>query len=108
MREPAHTHSACGMVLADHCSTAIKSERAIMSKHTDSKNETPEVGEGNHEADRRYRDATERFIAEGKVEPAAAEAVRAVNDKDERRVLKQAEEAGRAPAKRGKSASKAD
>ena len=55
-------------------------------------------GEGDREADRHYRDATARFIAEGKVAPAAAEAVRALDDKDERRVLEQAEAAGRAPA----------
>ena len=58
-----------------------------------------EVGEGNHAADQRYRDATERFIAEGKVEPAAAEAVRALDDKTQRRALEEAEARGRAPAR---------
>jgi hypothetical protein len=57
-----------------------------------------EVGEGNHAADQRYREATERFIAEGKVAPAAAEAVRALDDKKERRALEEAEARGRAPA----------
>ena len=57
-----------------------------------------EIGEGNHAADQRYRDATERFIAEGKVEPAAAEAVRALDDKKQRRALEEAEARGRAPA----------
>lgn len=56
-------------------------------------------GEGDHEADRRYREATERFVAEGKVAPAATEAVRAVDDEREREELRRAEELGRARAK---------
>ena len=86
-----------------------------MSKKTDtgvvkpiSEANTEEIGEGNHAADRRYREATETFIAEGKVAAAAREAQRAVEDEREGRELKQAEERGRAPANRqpspGKSA----
>jgi len=52
-------------------------------------------GEGNRAADRRYRDATKRFIDEGKVEPAADEAREAVEDEAQRAELERAEEAGR-------------
>ena len=38
----------------------------------------PEKGEGNHEADLRYREETKRFIADGKVEGAAEEAKEAL------------------------------
>jgi hypothetical protein len=57
-----------------------------------------EPGEGNHEADRRYRDATKRFIDEGKVEPAAKNARHAIDDDKERAELEKAEELGRARA----------
>ena len=40
-------------------------------------------GEGNHEADRRYREATKRFIAGGHVEEAAEEAKRALAEDPE-------------------------
>jgi hypothetical protein len=53
-------------------------------------------GEGDHEADRRYREATERFIAEGKVEPAAEEARRAMEEDPEE--LEKAEEEGKSRA----------
>lgn len=56
-------------------------------------------GEGNRSADRRYRDATRQFIAEGKVAKAAEEARRALDDDDEREELKRAKEAGRSRAK---------
>lgn len=84
-----------------------------MSKKTDtgvakpiSEANTEEIGEGNHAADRRYREATEKFIAEGKVEGAAREAQRAVEDEREGRELRQAEERGRAPAGRQPDAAK--
>ena len=84
-----------------------------MSKTTDtgvakpiSEANTEEIGEGNHAADRRYREATEKFIAEGKVPAAAREAQRAVEDEREGRELKQAEERGRAPASRPADVSK--
>jgi hypothetical protein len=51
-------------------------------------------GEGNHEADRQYREATKRFVAGGRVEEAAEEAKRALaEDPDE---LEEAEEEGKA------------
>lgn len=68
--------------------------------------DTEEIGEGNQAADRRYRDATEKFVAEGKVDGAAREAQRAVEDEDERRELERAEEQGRAPARRRPDVSK--
>jgi hypothetical protein len=57
------------------------------------KQNLPEKGEGNHEADRRYREATKRFISRGDVEEAAREAQRAreVNPDE----LDAAEKAGR-------------
>jgi hypothetical protein len=53
-------------------------------------------GEGDHEADARYRDETERFIAEGDVEQAAEEAKRAMADDPEE--LEEAEREGRSRA----------
>ena len=57
---------------------------------------TDEPGEGNHEADRRYRESTRKFVDSGAVEPAAKEARRAVDDPAEREELKEAEKAGKA------------
>lgn len=54
----------------------------------------PEKGEGNHEADRRYREETKRFIDSGRVEQAAGEAKRALEEDGE--ALEAAEEEGRA------------
>ena len=54
-----------------------------------------EPGEGNREADRRYREATRKFVDSGAVEPAAKEARRAVDDEREREELKEAEKVGK-------------
>jgi hypothetical protein len=54
-----------------------------------------ELGEGNRAADRRYRDATKKFVDSGAVEPAAEEARRAVDDAEEREELKDAEKIGK-------------
>jgi hypothetical protein len=43
----------------------------------------PEKGEGNHSADRRYREETRRFIDSGRVEEAAEEAKRALDQDGE-------------------------
>jgi hypothetical protein len=56
-------------------------------------NNVPEKGEGNHEADRRYRDATKRFVESGQVDEAAMEAERALLEEQEE--LEAAEAAGR-------------
>jgi len=56
-------------------------------------------GEGDREADRHYREATERYVADGKVGPAAKEAERALDDEGQRRELERAEEIGRSRAK---------
>jgi hypothetical protein len=53
----------------------------------------PEKGEGNHEADRRYRDETKRFIDSGRVEEAAEDAKRALDE--DGAALAAAEEEGR-------------
>jgi hypothetical protein len=60
------------------------------------KNGVPAKGEGDHEADRRYRDETERFIASGRVDEAAREAQRAVSEDAEE--LEEAEREGRSRA----------
>lgn len=57
------------------------------------------VGEGNQAADRRYREATRQYIAEGKVARAADEASRALDDEKEREELERAEREGRSRAK---------
>ena len=54
-----------------------------------------EVGEGNHDADRRYREATEKYVKSGAVEPAAKEARRAIDDPRQREELKKAEDEAR-------------
>jgi len=56
-------------------------------------------GEDNREADRNYREATEKYVAEGKVAHAAKEAERALDDDGERSELERAEEIGRSRAK---------
>lgn len=57
------------------------------------KDQVPAKGEGNHEADRRYREDTKRFIASGRVDDAAREAQRAVEEDAED--LEAAEQEGR-------------
>jgi hypothetical protein len=64
----------------------------------ESAEQNEDIGEGNRQADRRYREKTEQFIAEGRVEPAAEEAVRALDNEAEREDLEQAEDEGRYPA----------
>ena len=59
----------------------------------DKNNQVPAKGEGDHEADRRYREETERFIASGRVDEAAREAQRAVEEDGEE--LEAAEKEGR-------------
>jgi hypothetical protein len=59
----------------------------------DNDNDVPAEGEGNHDADRRYREATKRFIDSGRVDEAARTAKRAVEAGDED--LEAAEEEGR-------------
>jgi len=66
---------------------------------TDEGGEDELLGEGNKTADRRYREATRKFIADGKVTQAADEARRALDDDGERAELERAEQAGRARAK---------
>jgi hypothetical protein len=54
----------------------------------------PDKGEGNHAADKRYRDETKRFIDSGRVDEAAREAQQAMEEDPEG--LEAAEEEGRA------------
>ena len=76
------------------------SKTSSTSKKTDqTQGPEGEGGEGNREADRHYREATERYVAEGKVGPAAKEAERALDDEGQRRELERAEEIGRSRAK---------
>ena len=55
-------------------------------------------GEGNYTAARRYRKSVEDFVESGQVEPAARDA--APEDEQQARELKEAEEAGRAHARK--------
>jgi len=76
------------------------SKASSTSKKTDqTQGREGEGGEGNREADRHYREATERYVADGKVGPAAKEAERALDDEGQRRELERAEEIGRSRAK---------
>jgi hypothetical protein len=56
--------------------------------------DVPDKGEGNHAADKRYRDETKRFVASGRVDEAARQAQQALEDDAEE--LEAAEEEGRA------------
>jgi hypothetical protein len=58
-------------------------------------NNKEEVGEGNREADRRYRDATEEYVKSGRPDAAGREAQRSVDDDRERRDLEDAERRAR-------------
>ena len=58
-------------------------------------NNGDKVGEGNADADRRYREATERYVKSGAVEPAAKEARRAIETPGESEELKEAEDLAR-------------
>jgi hypothetical protein len=53
----------------------------------------PDKGEGNHAADKRYRDETKRFIDSGRVEEAAREAQEALAEDPD--ALEAAEAEGR-------------
>ena len=55
-------------------------------------------GEGNRTADKDYVERTKKFIADGKVAPAAEEAKKSL-DTAESDALKRAEEDGKRPAK---------
>jgi hypothetical protein len=55
--------------------------------------DAPDKGEGNHKADREYRENTKRFIDSGRVDEAAQSAKRAVEQGDEE--LEAAEQEGR-------------
>jgi hypothetical protein len=55
--------------------------------------DVPDKGEGNHEADRQYRERTKQFIDSGRVDEAAREAKRAVEEEPEE--LEAAEKKGR-------------
>lgn len=54
-------------------------------------------GEGDREADRRYRERTEKFVESGKVEEKAGDAE--PGSSEEAEALKKAEDEGRARAK---------
>lgn len=57
------------------------------------RNDIPERGEGNHEADRRYREHLKRFLAEGRNDAVSRAAQRALDEEAED--LDEAEEKGR-------------
>lgn len=58
-------------------------------------NKRDEIGEGNHDADRRYRDATEEYVKSGRPDAAGKEARRAIDDESQRRELEAAERRAR-------------
>lgn len=58
-------------------------------------NKEDEIGEGNHDADRRYREATEEYVKSGRPDPAGREAQRSMDDDRERRELEEAERRAR-------------
>ena len=71
-----------------------------MSQDKPSTGSAPEndKGEGNREADRKYRNAATTHAQSGRSEPAAREAEEALEDKDEAAELEEAEEEGKSRA----------
>ncbi len=64
-------------------------------KNPGEKNKEDEMGEGNRDADRRYRDATEEYVKSGRPDPAGREAQRSMDDERQRRDLEEAERRAR-------------
>ena len=58
-------------------------------------NKEDQIGEGNQEADRRYRQDTEEYVKSGRPDPAGREAQRSMDDERERRDLEDAERRAR-------------
>jgi len=58
-------------------------------------NKEDEIGEGNQQADRRYREDTEEYVKSGRPDPAGREAQRSMDDERERRDLEDAERRAR-------------
>ena len=65
------------------------------NKNPGPKNKEDEVGEGNRDADRRYREATEEYVKSGRPDPAGREAQRSMDADRERRDLEAAERRAR-------------
>jgi len=58
-------------------------------------NKEDQIGEGNQQADRRYRDDTEEYVKSGRPDPAGREAQRSMDDESERWDLEDAERRAR-------------
>ncbi len=58
-------------------------------------NNRDEIGEGNHDADRRYRNAAEEYVKSGRPDAAGKEARRALDEESERREMEAAERRAR-------------
>ncbi len=65
------------------------------NKNPGQRNMEDEVGEGNRDADRRYREATEEYVKSGRPDSAGREAQRSMDDDRERRDLEEAERRAR-------------
>lgn len=59
------------------------------------KNKEDQMGEGNQDADRRYREKTEEYVKSGRPDPAGREAQRSMDDDRQRRDLEEAERRAR-------------
>ena len=71
-----------------------------MPQNKPSTDPTPDTsGEGNREADRKYRDAATNYAQSGRAERAAREAEEALEDEDEAAELEEAEEEGKSRAR---------
>lgn len=70
-----------------------------MSKDKSNAEATPNQGEGNREADRKYRGAATEHAQSGRVERAAREAEQALDDENEAAELEEAEEEGKSRAR---------
>ena len=71
-----------------------------MSKDKPSPNPKPQIsGEGNREADRKYRNAATAHAQSGRAEPAARAAEEALDDDDEAEELADAEKEGKSRAR---------
>jgi hypothetical protein len=79
---------------------AIDAQEDRMSQHKSNTESAPQQpGEGNREADRKYRNAATEHAQSGRSERAARDAEEALEDEDEAAELEEAEEEGKSRAR---------
>jgi hypothetical protein len=80
---------------AVHTEETMPNNRNNDQEQEGKRDDRDEIGEGNRDADRRYRTATEDYVKSGRPDAAGKEARRALDDESERRELEAAERRAR-------------